>query len=197
MSIVFDMDRQKLNKGRKKMKVTIHQSTLEIVQGDITQQDTEAIGNAANSALAGGGGVDGAIHRAGGPSIMSELKARYKGCPTGSAVITSGGGLKAKYVIHAVGPRYSASPKDPELLSGAYRKGLELCTQNKISSVAFPSISTGIYGYPVEEASRIALKTVMDYLKNHSEIKLVRFVLFDSRTFEVYEKSLKEMAAPR
>ena len=107
-------------------------------------------------------------------------------------MITSGGNLKAKFVIHAVGPRYSGSPKDPELLSGAYRKSLELCSQNKISSVAFPSISTGIYGYPVEEASRIAIKTVTDYLKNHPEIKLVRFVLFDSRTFEVYKEALKE-----
>jgi len=175
------------------MKTTIHQSTLEVVQGDITQQETEAIGNAANSALAGGGGVDGAIHRAGGPSIMSELRAKYKGCPTGSAVITGGGNLKAKYVMHAVGPRYSGSPKDPELLSSAYRKSLELCTQNKISSIAFPSISTGIYGYPVEEASRIALKTAMDYLKNHPEIKLVRFVLFDTNTFDVYEEVLKEL----
>jgi len=179
------------------MKATIHQSTLEIVQGDITQQDIEAVGNAANSALAGGGGVDGAIHRAGGPTIMSELRARYNGCPTGSAVITSGGNLKAKYVIHAVGPRYSGSPKDSELLSGAYRKSLELCTQNKISSIAFPSISTGIYGYPVEEASRIAMKTVTDYLKNHPEIKLVRFVLFDSKTFNAYKECLVEMTAPR
>jgi len=178
------------------MKVNIQDSTLEIVQGDITQQETEAIGNAANSALAGGGGVDGAIHRAGGPSIMIELKARYKGCPIGSAVITKGGNLRAKYVIHAVGPRYSGSPKDPELLSGAYRKSLELCTQNKISSIAFPSISTGIYGYPVEEASRIALKTVTDYLKGHPEIKLVRFLLFDSKTFEVYKDALKEMVVP-
>ena len=176
------------------MKVNVQKSILEIVQGDITQQDTEAIGNAANSALAGGGGVDGAIHRAGGPSMMSELRARYKGCPTGSAVITSGGNLKAKYVIHAVGPRYSGSPKDPDLLSGAYRRSLELCTQNKISSIAFPSISTGIYGYPVEEASRIALKTVMDYLKDHPEIKLVRFVLFDSKTYDVYEEALKKLA---
>ena len=179
------------------MKVTVHQSILEIAQGDITQQDTDAIGNAANSALAGGGGVDGAIHRAGGPLIMSELKAKYKGCPTGSAVITSGGDLKSKYVIHAVGPRYSGTPKDPDLLSSAYRKSLGLCTQNKISSIAFPSISTGIYGYPVEEASRIALKTVMDYLKEHTEIKLVRFVLFDSKTFEVYKESLKKMAPPQ
>jgi len=175
------------------MKATVHQSTLEVVQGDITQQDIEAIGNAANSALAGGGGVDGAIHRAGGPTLMSELKAKYKSCPTGSAVITSGGNLKAKYVIHAVGPRYSGSPKDPELLSSVYRKSLELCTQNKISSIAFPSISTGIYGYPVEDASRIALKTIMDYLKNHPEIKLARFVLFDSNTYSVYEGALKEL----
>ncbi len=175
------------------MKTTVHRSTLEVFQGDITQQDIEAIGNAANSALAGGGGVDGAIHRAGGPSIMAELKSKYKGCPTGSAVITGGGRLKAKHVIHAVGPRYSGSPKDAELLSGAYRKSLELCTQNKIASIAFPSISTGIYGYPVEEASRIALKTVMDYLKNHPEIKLVRFVLFDTNTYSVYEETLKEM----
>jgi O-acetyl-ADP-ribose deacetylase (regulator of RNase III) len=181
----------------KEMKVNAQKSILEITQGDITQQDIEAIGNAANSALAGGGGVDGAIHRAGGPSIMSELKTKYKGCPTGSAVITGGGNLKAKYVIHAVGPRYSGSPKDPELLSGAYRKSLELCSQNKISSIAFPSISTGIYGYPVEEASRIAIKTVMDYLKDHPEIKLVRFVLFDSKTFDVYKGSLKEMTAHR
>ncbi len=178
------------------MKVSIHQSTLEIVQDDITLQDTEAIGNAANSALAGGGGVDGAVHRAGGPSILSELKTKYKGCPTGSAVITGGGNLKAKFVIHAVGPRYSGSPKDPELLSGAYRKSLQLCTQNKISSIAFPSISTGIYGYPVEEASRIAIRTVMDYLKKHSEIKLVRFVLFDARTFDVYKEALSEMVSP-
>ena len=175
------------------MKAIVHQSTLEIVQGDITKQDTEAIGNAANSALVGGGGVDGAIHRAGGPTLMPELRAKYKGCPTGSAVITGGGNLKAKYVIHAVGPRYSGSPKDRELLSSAYRKSLELCTLNKISSVAFPSISTGIYGYPVEEASQIALKTVMDYLKEHPDIKLVRFVLFDSKTYSVYKEALQEL----
>ena len=112
------------------MKAIIHKSILEVVQGDITQQETKAIGNAANSALAGGGGVDGAIHRAGGPAIMAELNSRYKGCPTGSAVITGGGNLKAKYVIHAVGPRYSGSPKDADLLSSAYRKSLELCVNH-------------------------------------------------------------------
>ena len=175
------------------MKEMAHQSVLEVVQGDITQQDTEAIGNAANARLAGGGGVDGAIHRAGGPIIMADLRAKYTGCPTGSAVITGGGNLKAKYVIHAVGPIYSGSSKDAQLLSSAYRTCLELSTQHKISSIAFPSISTGVYGYPVEEASRIALKTVKDYLKDHPEIKLVRFVLFDSNTYSIYEETLKEL----
>ena len=175
------------------MKATIHQSVLEVVQGDITQQDTEAIGNAANSKLAGGGGVDGTIHRAGGPTIMADLRAKYTGCPTGSAVITGGGNLKAKYVIHAVGPIYSGSSKDAQLLSSAYRTCLEQCTKHQISSIAFPSISTGVYGYPVDEASRIALQTVMNYLKDHPEIKLVRFVLFDSNTYRVYEGTLKEL----
>ena len=159
---------------------------VEFVKGDITQQDTEAIVNAANSRLAGGGGVDGAIHRAGGPEIMKELEARYKGCPTGSAVITGGGRLKTKYVLHAVGPVYSGRPKDSGLLASAYRKCLELCSEHKISSVAFPSISTGAYGYPLEEAAQIAVKTVIDYLKNNSGIKLVRFVLFDDKTYKAY-----------
>lgn len=175
------------------MKTTVGQSSLEVVQGDITLQDTEAIGNAANSALAGGGGVDGAIHRAGGPSLMAELKTNYQGCPTGSAVITGGGNLQAKYVIHAVGPRYSGLPKDAVLLSDTYRKSLELCTQHRISSIAFPSVSTGVYGYPVEEASHIAIKTVTDYLKDHPEIELVRFVLFDAITYRAYEDALKEL----
>ena len=178
------------------MKVILHQSTLELSQGDITEEETEAIGNAANAALAGGGGVDGAIHRAGGPSIMAELNTRYKGCPTGSAVITAGGNLRGKYVIHAVGPRYSGTAKDAELLASAYRKSLDLCTEHKISSIAFPSISTGIYGYPVEEASRVALKAVIDYLKDHPGIKLVRFVLFDSGTYRTYEEALKELTSP-
>ncbi len=177
-------------------KINVGKSTLEVVQGDITLQDTEAIGNAANSALAGGGGVDGAIHRVGGPSLMAELKAKYKGCPTGSAVITGGGNLKAKYVIHAVGPRYSGSPKDAGLLAGAYRKSLELCSEHNVSSVAFPSISTGIYGYPVEDASRIALSTVIDYLEKRQDIKVIRFVLFDSKTYQTYVAALKELVMP-
>jgi O-acetyl-ADP-ribose deacetylase (regulator of RNase III) len=177
-------------------KINIGKSTLEVVQGDITLQDTEAIGNAANSALAGGGGVDGAIHRAGGPSLMAELKAKYKGCPTGSAVMTGGGNLKAKYVIHAVGPRYSGSPKDAGLLAGAYRKSLELCSEHNIPSIAFPSISTGVYGYPAEEASRIALNIVIDYLEKRQDIKLIRFVLFDPRTYQTYAAALKELVMP-
>jgi O-acetyl-ADP-ribose deacetylase (regulator of RNase III) len=177
-------------------KINIGKSTLEVVEGDITLQDTEAIGNAANSALAGGGGVDGAIHRAGGPALMAELKAKYKGCPTGSAVITGGGNLKAKYVIHAVGPRYSGSPRDAALLGAAYRKSLELCSEHNVSSVAFPSISTGIYGYPVEDASRIALSTVIDYLEKRQDIKVIRFVLFDSKTYQTYVVALKELVMP-
>ncbi|MBI1977514.1 MAG: O-acetyl-ADP-ribose deacetylase [Candidatus Omnitrophica bacterium] len=167
--------------------------SIEFVQGDITQQETEAIANAANSRLAGGGGVDGAIHRAGGPDMMKELKQKYQGCPTGSAVITGGGRLKAKYVIHAVGPVYSGKPKDRELLTSAYRKCLELCTEHKIGSIAFPSISTGVYGYPVEEAAPIAVKTVSDYLKTHSEIRLARFVLFDDKTFSTYRRAYGEL----
>lgn len=160
---------------------------LEFVQGDITEQTTEAIANAANSRLAGGGGVDGAIHRSGGPEIMKELKAKYTGCATGNAVLTRGGKLKAKYVIHAVGPVYSGKPNDAELLAGAYRSCLELCTEHGISSVAFPSISTGVYGYPVKEAAPIAVKTISDYLKAHPEIKVARFVLYDDTTFRAYQ----------
>jgi O-acetyl-ADP-ribose deacetylase len=174
-------------------RIRVCESLLEILHGDITGQETEAIGNAANSTLAGGGGVDGAIHRAGGRTIMEELKKRYRGCPTGSAVITGGGNLKARFVIHAVGPRYSGQEKDAVLLAAAYRRTMELCTEHKISSLALPSISTGVYGYPVESASRIALRTVAAYLKDHPEIKLVRFVLFDIHTYHVYEEALTEL----
>ena len=165
---------------------------LELVQGDITQQELKAIANAANSRLAGGGGVDGAIHRAGGPEIMAELKAKYpQGCPTGQAVLTGGGRLKAKYVLHAVGPVYSGKPKDAELLAGAYRACLALCSQHGIRTIAFPSISTGAYRYPLEEAAPIALRTVAAYLTSHPEIALVRFVLFDSATHTAYRQALE------
>ena len=175
------------------MKVTINKSTLELVQGDITQQDTEAIGNAANSALRGGGGVDGAIHRAGGPTIMQECR-RIGSCPTGSAVITGAGNLEAKHVLHAVGPIYrGGGHREAELLAGAYQGCLELATEHQIKSVAFPSISTGVYGYPVDEAARVALRTVIDYLNEHAEIEWVRFVLFDGRTYGVYETALRDL----
>lgn len=165
---------------------------LGLIQGDITQQELEAIANAANSRLAGGGGVDGAIHRAGGPEIMAELKTKYpQGCPTGQAVITEGGRLKARYVLHAVGPVYSGKPKDAELLASAYRCCLTLCSQHGISTVAFPSISTGAYRYPVEQAAPIALDTVATYLTTHPEITLVRFVLFDSTTYAAYQQAFK------
>ena len=168
---------------------------IELVQGDITQQETDAIGNAANLRLAGGGGVDGAIHRAGGSSIMEELKTKYpQGCPTGQAVLTRGGRLKARYVIHAVGPVYVGKPKDAELLASAYQASLSLCSQHGIRTVAFPSISTGVYRYPLEEAAPIALRTVADYLNTYPEIALVRFVLFDPVTYAAYDRALKTLS---
>lgn len=175
------------------MEVRINKSKLELVEGDITRQDTEAIVNAANSRLAGGGGVDGAIHRAGGPHIIAECK-KIGGCPTGEAVITSGGRLKAKYVIHAVGPVYSDGRHgEPELLAGAYKYSLKLASENKIKSIAFPSISTGAYGYPVRDAAEIALSTVINYLNFHPEIELTRFVLFSADAYVSYEMVLKEL----
>lgn len=177
------------------MKKKINGSMLELVQDDITEQDTDAIVNAANSRLAGGGGVDGAIHRAGGPSIMEETRREYPdGCPTGSAVISGGGNLKAGSVIHAVGPIYRGGEGgESELLAGAYRRCLEIASERNLKSVAFPSISTGAYGYPIEEASRIALSAVAEYLKKHPELELVRFVLFSRSAFNVYRNALEEI----
>ena len=174
------------------VKAGIGSGTLELKRGDITLEDTEAIGNAANAELAGGGGVDGAIHRAGGTEIMEELRAKYKGCPTGSAVLTGAGNLKAKYVLHAVGPRYRGSPDDARLLAGAYRTCLDLCVKNGIRSVALPSISTGIYGYPVDDAALIAVCAVRLHMKANKLPELVRFVLFDDRTFSAYERALDQ-----
>src|SRR5271157_2034096 len=147
------------------MKVRINNSILSLVEGDITRDETEAIVNAANSRLAGGGGVDGAIHRAGGPSIMQECR-KIGGCPTGKAVITTAGNLKAKYVIHAVGPVFQGGTKgEAALLKSAHLESLKLVSSKKLKSVAFPAISTGIYGYPADEAAHIALTTVIDYLR--------------------------------
>jgi O-acetyl-ADP-ribose deacetylase (regulator of RNase III) len=167
---------------------------VELVLGDITQQDTEAIVNAANRALAGGGGVDGAIHRAGGPEILAECK-KLGGCETGDAKITTGGRLKARYVIHAVGPIYRGGTHgEAELLASAYRRALEVAAENGVRTVAFPSISTGAYGYPIEEAARIALGTVCETLKRLPSIELVRFVLFRPHDLAVFERALAELA---
>jgi O-acetyl-ADP-ribose deacetylase (regulator of RNase III) len=175
------------------MQVTIGKSRLELVQGDITQQDTEAIVNAANSSLLGGGGVDGAIHRAGGPQILEECR-KIGGCPPGEARITTGGRLKAKYVIHTVGPIYYGRQRgEAQTLANAYRNSLALAAQHGIKSVAFPSISTGAYGYPIAQAASVALRTVMEYLQAHPEVELVRFVLFGQAAYDAYQKALRNL----
>ncbi|MFC1928451.1 O-acetyl-ADP-ribose deacetylase [Chloroflexota bacterium] len=175
--------------------ISINQSKLSIIQGDITSQATDAIVNAANSSLMGGGGVDGAIHRAGGPAILEECKqivAKQGRLPTGQAVITTGGNLKARYVIHTVGPIWHGGNKgEPELLASAYRESLKVAVENNLSSISFPSISTGAYGYPVAEAAEVAIRTVASFLKGQvTSIKEVVFVLFDSPTFESYSSAL-------
>jgi O-acetyl-ADP-ribose deacetylase (regulator of RNase III) len=175
------------------MEVKVGASTLELVEGDITRQDTDAVVNAANAALRPGGGVDGAIHRAGGPAIEAACR-QLRGCPTGEARVTTGGNLKAKYVIHTVGPVYQdGGHREPELLASCYRESLKLASSQGIKSLAFPSISTGVYGYPIEDAARIALKTVTDYLAHHPEIERVRLVLFGRAAYEVYAKALQEL----
>jgi O-acetyl-ADP-ribose deacetylase (regulator of RNase III) len=177
--------------------VRIGASALELVDGDITQQDAEAIVNAANTSLLGGGGVDGAIHRAGGPQILEECK-KIGGCPTGEARITTGGRLRARWVIHTVGPVYrDGKRREPELLANAHRNSLRLASEKGIKTVAFPSISTGAYGYPMADAARIGLQTVIEYLKDHSEITLVRFVLFGGAALRTYEEVLARLVPPR
>jgi len=173
------------------MEIRINKGILSIVEGDITKQDTEAIVNAANKSLRGGGGVDGAIHRAGGPKILEECL-NIGGCETGEAVITTGGNLKAKYVIHTVGPIYKdGRHNEPKLLEDAYKNSLRLASLKGIKTISFPSISTGAYGYPIEDAAEIALRTAVNYLKEHTDIEVIRFVLFGQKTYEIYEKVLK------
>jgi O-acetyl-ADP-ribose deacetylase (regulator of RNase III) len=175
------------------MKLRIHQSILRLLEGDITKQTTEAIVNAANTTLLGGGGVDGAIHRAGGPQILEACK-KIGGCPTGEARITTGGKLAAKFVIHAVGPVYRGGSKgEAQLLASTYRNSLALASQYQIQSISFPSISTGAYGYPPEEAAPIAFTTVRDYLQNHPEINLVNFVLFGQIAYKTYCRVLESL----
>lgn len=174
------------------MKVTINKSGLTLVKGDITDQETDAIVNAANEWLIPGGGVDGAIHRKGGPCIKEETDL-IGGCKPGNAVISNAGNLKARYVIHAVGPMYDGGKTgEPQLLKSAYRESLKLADANGLKSISFPSLSTGAFGYPLEEAVPIALETVIEYLNAGTGIGEVRFVLFDDRTYDAYEKTLRE-----
>jgi O-acetyl-ADP-ribose deacetylase (regulator of RNase III) len=179
------------------MRVDVGGAILELVEGDITKQDTEAIVNAANPSLLGGGGVDGAIHRAGGPEILAECR-KLGGCDTGDAKITTGGRLRARYVIHTVGPVYwrEGAERAAELLASAYQRSLEVAAENGVGSVAFPSISTGAYGYPMHEAAPIALQTVMDFLasRGESELELVRFVLYGRPAYQVYQRALTRLS---
>jgi O-acetyl-ADP-ribose deacetylase (regulator of RNase III) len=180
------------------MSAIINGRKLELVLGDITAQEVDAIVNAANSALAGGGGVDGAIHRAGGPAIMEETRRRYPdGCPTGSAVITGAGKLRAKYVIHAVGPVWRGrNAGEEKLLASAYRTSLELATAHGCRSVALPALSTGAYRYPLGDAARVAVDAAANFLEQlaaDSPLNLVRFVLFSAEALEVFEKATSNL----
>jgi len=160
-------------------------TVLELVRGDITRQDTDAIVNAANARLAPGGGVAGAIHRAAGPGLWEECKT-LGGCRTGEAKLTSGHALKAKYIIHTVGPVYRGTSWDAEDLRACYRNSLRLADENGIPSVAFPAISTGAFGYPLKEAAQISLATVIEYIKEETGLKLVRFVLYSQYACNVF-----------
>lgn len=177
------------------MKIRVGNGNIEVVQGDITKESVDAIVNAANSGLRGGGGVDGAIHRAGGPAIMDECR-KLGGCDTGGAKITTGGKLSAKYVIHAVGPVYrDGKHGEPELLASCYRRSLEVAAENGARTVAFPAISCGVYGYPIPEAARIAVDTVSAFLNGHDSIDTVRFVLFTNDVLEAFQNALESSAS--
>ena len=162
---------------------------IEVIIGDITEQDTDAIVNAANEVLAPGGGVSGAIHRKAGAKLWEECKG-LGGCETGEAKITKGYNLPAKYVIHTVGPVYSGSRNDSEALTNCYKNSIKLAYENGLSTISFPSISTGVFGYPVKEASIVAISAVKEALKKHP-MKLVKFVLYDQKTYEAYRNVLE------
>ena len=178
------------------MEITINKTRVSLIQGDITRQRTEAIVNAANSSLMSGGGVDGAIHKAGGPAILAACKkivAAQGPLPAGKAVITTGGNLHAKYVIHTVGPVWHGGQHDEEkVLAGAYRESLKLAAEHNISTIAFPSISTGAYGYPVDEAAEVAIQAVISFFRDGTGTLIeVVFVLFNKETYEAYQKALQ------
>jgi len=161
-----------------------------LVKGDITKLKLDAIVNAANNGLRGGGGVDGAIHRAGGPSIMEECR-KIGGCPTGKAVITTAGNLPSNYVIHTVGPIWFGGSKDePQMLQSAYRNSLLLAQKNNIRTIAFPNISTGVYGFPKDQAAKIAVDATKEFLMNYDKEMMVTFVCFDDDNFSIYKRQL-------
>lgn len=173
---------------------TVNGKEINLVHGDITTCRVDAIANAANSRLGGGGGVDGAIHRAGGPAIMEECH-KIGRCPTGEARITTAGRLPARYVIHAVGPVYEDGRHgEPELLASAYRWSLKLAEEKGLATIAFPSISTGVYGYPVREAAPIALRTMVEHFQKPGSLRSITFVLFTQDILEAYEAALNEIA---
>lgn len=180
---------------------TLGGKTVVLMEGDIVQQDAEAIANAANGELLGGGGVDGAIHRAAGPSLLQacrEVKKSLPGgrLPTGEAVLTAGFDLKARYVIHCVGPIYAdAGPQAPELLASCYRNAMRLCNEHAIRTVAFPSISTGVYGYPLHEAARIALRAVREAIERQPLPVEARFVLWGSAAAQAFEAAAARVLA--
>src|SRR3989338_6107401 len=168
-------------------------SRMRIVRGDITEQKVDAIVNAANNSLLGGGGVDVAIHRAAGAELLEECR-KLGGCDTGDAKITRGYGLPARYVIHTVGPVWHGGTQDEDrLLASCYRRSFELATENGIESIAFPSISTGVYRFPIERACRIALKSIQEALKEYPRLKKVIVACFDEETFRQYEEASCEM----
>ena len=178
------------------MQVQFGSCRIELVQGDITAQHVDAIVNAANSRLAGGGGVDGAIHRAAGATLMAETSTKYpEGCATGSAVATSAGRLSAKFVFHAVGPIWRGGVAgEAELLASAYHRCLELSVEHSCRSIAFPALSTGAYGYPMDLAAEQSLSAVREFLVTKQQPELVRFVLFDGGSFGAFARRLEEMA---
>ncbi len=172
------------------MQARINQTLIELVFGDITKETTDAIVNAANSQLAGGAGVDGAIHAAGGPAIMAQCR-QIGGCPTGQAVITTGGHLQARFVIHTVGPVWHGGAQhEPQLLKAAYQNSLQLAAKNGLQSIAFPAISCVVYGYPVHDAASIALSTCIEFAQHTSSLTLIRHVLFNQRIFDIYTREL-------
>ena len=165
---------------------------IEVMQGDITKLQVDAIVNAANSSLLGGGGVDGAIHRAAGPGLLAECRT-LGGCPTGEARITGGYNLAARHVIHTVGPVYSGKAQDKTLLTACYQNSLKLAAENKLSSIAFPAISCGVYGYPIEDACRIAVDTTCNFLKTDTSIESVIFMLFSPGDLKAYHDYIRSL----